>query len=46
MMVGRTINDIYNIQHKKPGKEIIRVEGLNPQGKFEDVGFSLLGVKF
>jgi ribose transport system ATP-binding protein len=41
MMVGRTIKDIYGIQHIKPGKEVMRVEGLSAKGKFKDISFSL-----
>jgi ribose transport system ATP-binding protein len=43
LMVGRTIDDIYNIQHQKPLKEIMRVEGLTTKGKFEDISFSISG---
>lgn len=39
-MVGRSMVDIYNIEHQKPGKELIRVEHLSGE-KFHDVSFSL-----
>lgn len=41
MMVGRTIKDIYDIQHREPGEEALRVENLSAKGKFKDVGFSI-----
>lgn len=39
-MVGRSMVDIYNIEHRKPGKELLRVENLSGE-KFKDVSFSL-----
>lgn len=39
-MVGRSMVDIYNIEHQKPGKELLRVENLSGE-KFQDVSFSL-----
>lgn len=39
-MVGRSMVDIYNIEHQKPGKELLRVENLSGE-KFKDVSFSL-----
>jgi ribose transport system ATP-binding protein len=41
MMVGRKIEDIYDINHQKPGKEILRVEGLTKKGKYKDISFSI-----
>ena len=39
-MVGRSMVDIYNIEHQKPGKELLRVENLTGE-KFKDVNFTL-----
>lgn len=39
-MVGRSMADIYNIEHRKPGKELLRVEHLSGE-KFDDVSFSV-----
>ena len=39
-MVGRSMVDIYNIEHQKPGKELLRAEHLTGE-KFKDVSFSL-----
>ena len=39
-MVGRSMVDIYNIEHQKPGKELLRVEHLTGE-KFKDVSFTL-----
>ena len=39
-MVGRKMVDIYNIQHQKPGDEILKVCNLYGE-KFKDVSFSL-----
>lgn len=39
-MVGRSMADIYNIGHRKPGKELLRVEHLSGE-KFKDVSFSV-----
>ena len=39
-MVGRQMADIYNIEHQKPGKELLRAEHLTGE-KFKDVSFSL-----
>lgn len=41
MMVGRTVENIYNIEHVKPGKELLRVEGLTREKEFEDVSFNI-----
>ena len=39
-MVGRTMVDIYNIAHQKPGQELLRVENLTGE-QFHDVSFEL-----
>ena len=39
-MVGRSMEDIYNIEHQKPGRELLRAEHLTGE-KFKDVSFSL-----
>ena len=40
-MVGRTIEDMYRIQHFEAGDEALRVEKLTRAGAFEDISFSL-----
>jgi len=40
-MVGRTIEDMYSINHTKPGEKVLEVKGLTKTGKFEDVSFEL-----
>ncbi|MDC7225812.1 MAG: sugar ABC transporter ATP-binding protein [Spirochaetales bacterium] len=40
-MVGRTIEDMYSIEHCKAGDEAMRVEGLTRDGYFEDINFSI-----
>ncbi len=39
-MVGRSMADIYSIEHQKPGEELLRVENLTSE-KFRNVSFSL-----
>lgn len=39
-MVGRSMADIYNIEHQTPGEELLRVENLTGE-KFRNVSFSL-----
>lgn len=39
-MVGRSMVDIYSIEHQKPGEELLRVENLTGE-KFRNVSFSL-----
>lgn len=39
-MVGRSMVDIYNIEHQDPGEELLRVENLTGDS-FTDVSFSL-----
>ena len=41
MMVGREIGDIYNIEHGKPGKELLHVENLTHKKYFEQISFEL-----
>lgn len=39
MMVGRKLEDMYNIRHTKPGEVALEVKGLGLKGKFEDISF-------
>ncbi|RRD96087.1 sugar ABC transporter ATP-binding protein [Clostridiales bacterium COT073_COT-073] len=39
-MVGRPMADIYSIKHRKPGEELLRVEGLCGK-KFKNISFQL-----
>lgn len=41
MMVGREMSDIYNIEHFKPGEELLRVEHFTDSKHFKDVSFKL-----
>ena len=41
LMVGRQMTDIYNIEHFKPGEELLRAEGLSDETHFKDISFSL-----
>ncbi len=40
-MVGRTIEEMYAIQHPDRGKKVLEIRGLSKDGKFEDVSFDL-----
>ena len=40
-MVGRTIEDMYRIEHCETGEEAMRIEGLTRNGVFEDISFSI-----
>ena len=40
-MVGRTIEDMYKIEHCKAGDEALRIQGLTRKGVFEDINFSI-----
>ena len=40
-MVGRTIEDMYSIEHCESGEEALRVEGLTRSGAFENINFSI-----
>ena len=46
LMVGRAIDDIYNIQHQKPEKEVMRVEGLTSKENLRILAFPFQEVKF
>ena len=39
MMVGREVNDIYDISHCEPGEELLRVEDLSHKVLFKNVSF-------
>ena len=41
MMVGRPMSDIYNIEHFKPGEELLRVENFSDSSHFRDISFTL-----
>ncbi|SHK45638.1 sugar ABC transporter ATP-binding protein [Hespellia stercorisuis] len=41
MMVGREMSDIYNIEHQKIGKEILRVENFSDTKNFKNINFKL-----
>lgn len=40
-MVGRSISEMYNIDHFPKGNEFLRVEGLTRKGAFQDISFAL-----
>ena len=40
-MVGRTIQDMYNITRFEPGDEVLRVENFTRKSVFENINFSL-----
>ena len=40
-MVGRSMQDIYNIRHFEPGQELLRVEHFGDDKHFRDVSFSV-----
>lgn len=41
MMVGRKIEDMYNIEHQEPGNTILKVEGISKKDKFENISFEV-----
>jgi ABC-type sugar transport system ATPase subunit len=41
MMVGRTLGEFYPARRTKPGAEVLAVEGLQKEGSFTDITFSL-----
>ena len=41
MMVGRTIEDMYSIEHYEPGDEVLNVRGLTRNGVFENIDLNL-----
>lgn len=40
-MVGRSISEMYNIDHHPQCDELLRVEGLTRKGAFQDISFTL-----
>lgn len=40
-MVGRTVEDMYSINHTEPGEEILNVKNLTRDNVFKDISFSL-----
>ena len=43
LMVGREMSDIYNIKHRGPGKELLRIENFSDSTHFKDINFTLHG---
>lgn len=41
MMIGRELSDVYPAVTGKPGKEILRVEGMNDNRRFKNISFAL-----
>lgn len=41
LMVGRKIEDIYDIEHQSPGEKILEVDNLSLKGKFKNITFHL-----
>ena len=41
LMVGREMSDIYNIKHREPGKELLRIENFSDSTHFKDINFTL-----
>lgn len=41
MMVGRTIEDMYSIEHYQPGEVVLKVRGLTREGVFENIDLDL-----
>lgn len=41
MMVGRTIEDMYSIEHYQPGEVVLNVRGLTREGVFENIDLDL-----
>jgi len=41
MMVGRKLEDMYNIQHVPPGETVLKIENLSRKGEFEDISFEV-----
>ncbi|MCL2864733.1 MAG: sugar ABC transporter ATP-binding protein [Lachnospiraceae bacterium] len=41
MMVGRKLEDMYNIEHVEPGEIVLQVENLSRAGEFEDIHFDV-----
>jgi len=40
-MVGRTIEDMYSIQHFEQGEKVLEVKNLSKMGEFENINFEL-----
>jgi ribose transport system ATP-binding protein len=40
-MVGRKIEEMYSIQHFKPGEKVLEVKDLSKKGEFENISFEL-----
>jgi len=40
-MVGRTIEDMYSIQHFEQGEKVLEVKNLSKMGEFENINFKL-----
>ena len=40
-MVGRSISEMYDIEHVEPGKEKLRLENLGRNGVFQNISFSV-----
>lgn len=40
-MVGRSMEDMYEIQRVQPGETVLEVQGLTKRGRFEDIAFDL-----
>jgi ribose transport system ATP-binding protein len=41
LMVGRTMEDMYDIKRTEPGETVLEVKGLTKKGVFEDITFDL-----
>lgn len=41
LMVGRSLNDMYRIDHQKSGDELLRVENLSRENIIKDISFSV-----
>jgi ribose transport system ATP-binding protein len=41
LMVGRKMEDMYNIEHAQPGETVLSVRGLTRNGRFQDINFDL-----
>lgn len=40
LMVGRTVEDMYEITHFEPGEKVLEVANLTAKGKFTDISFT------
>ncbi|MCL2828410.1 MAG: sugar ABC transporter ATP-binding protein [Oscillospiraceae bacterium] len=41
MMVGRSVQDMYGIEHVPPGEEVLSVKGLSRKNEFQDINFEI-----